>query len=90
MNVHRLGAFRNVLVFAQVISTADDSDCREGVVELYHTSRQFRRVLGAADHSTNGSEDVATSGPYRAVTGSKNAGAAAASFFPAARITSAF
>ena len=50
----------------------------------------FRRVLGAADHSTNGSEDVATSGPYRAAAGSKNAGTGAASFFPAARITSAF
>jgi hypothetical protein len=28
MNVHRLGIFRNVLIFAETISTADDSDCR--------------------------------------------------------------
>jgi hypothetical protein len=48
---------------------------------LYHTSPKFRRVLSAADHSTNSSEDVATSGPYRAATGSKNAGTAGASFF---------
>ena len=80
--------FRNILVFAEVISTADGSACREGAVELYHTSPKFRRVLSAADHSTNSSEDVA--GPYRAATGSKNAGAAGASFFPAARIASAF
>ena len=67
------------------------SDCREGVVELYHTSPQFRRVLGAADHSTNSSEeDVATNGPYRAATGSANAGISGASFFPTAKITSAF
>jgi hypothetical protein len=88
-NVHRLGIFRNVPVFAEVISTANGSDCREGIVELYHTSPQFRRVLSANDHSTNSSEDVATNGPYRAATGSKNACTAGASLFPAARITSA-
>jgi hypothetical protein len=90
MNVHRLGIFRNVLVYAEATSIADDSDCREGIVELYHASPKFRRFLSAAHHSTNSSEDVATNGPYRAATGSKNAGTAGASFFPTARITSAF
>jgi hypothetical protein len=71
--------FRNILVFAEVISTADGSACREGAVELYHTSPKFRRVLSAADHSTNSSEDVA--GPYRAATGSKNAAPPEPPFF---------
>jgi hypothetical protein len=87
VNGHRLGIFRNVLVYAETISTADDSDCREGAVELYHASPQFRRFLSAANNSTNSSEDVATNGP--AAAGSKNACAAGASFFPAAGITSA-
>src|ERR1700730_11955855 len=84
-----LESFRNVLIFAEVISTANDSDCREGAVELYHASPQFRRSLSAAHNSTNSSADVATNGPYRAATGSKNACPAGASFFPAPRTTSA-
>jgi hypothetical protein len=52
-----LESFRNVLVYAEAPSIADDSDCREGIVELYHASPQFRRVLSANDHSTNSSED---------------------------------
>jgi hypothetical protein len=88
MNVHCLGIFRNVLVYAEATSIADDSDCREGAVEFYHASPQFRRFLSAAHNSTNSSEDVATNGP--AATGSKNACTAGASFFPAAKITSAF
>jgi hypothetical protein len=83
-----LGSFRNVLVYTEAISTADGSDCREGVVELYHTSPKFRRVRSAANHSTNSSEGVAANDPYLAATGSKNAGTAGASFFPATRITS--
>jgi hypothetical protein len=90
MNVHRLGIFQNVLAYAEATSIADDSDCREGAVEFYHASPQFRRFLSAAHNLTSSSEDVATNGPYRAATGSKNACTAGASFIPTARITSAF
>jgi hypothetical protein len=79
-NVHGRGIFRHVLVYAKVISTADGSDCREGLVELYHTSRKFWWVLSSANQPTNRSEDVATNGPYRAATGSENADTAGACF----------
>jgi hypothetical protein len=73
MKVHRFGIRRNVLVFAEVISTADDSDCREGAVELYHASPQFRRFLSAAHNSTNSSEEPRTKilvGSRRSLDGS--------------------
>ena len=67
LNIDGLGISRNAPVFAEAISTTDDSDRREGVVELDHTSRKFWRFLCAIDRSTNTLEDVATDGAERAM-----------------------